>query len=107
MPRVFIDDKEINRVLARFPFDRDLSWAEHTTKARKDLLAMKAVALSGVNQRILLVLYQTLVLSVIDYGFGLMTLADTQLKRFDTIQNEAMCIILRCTRDKSSDAMQY
>merc|ERR1711923_90331 len=98
MPKVYIDDNEINRVhvlpYLGLLFDRTLSWSDHTTKtitkARKGLLAMKAVASRGVSQRILLLLYQTLVLSVIEYGFGLMTLADTHLKRLDTIQNEAM-----------------
>lgn len=33
-----------------------------------------------------IILYRTLALSVIDYGFGLMTWADTHLKRLDTIQ---------------------
>ena len=42
---------------------------------------------------------------MIDYGFGLMTLADTHLNRLDSIQNEAMRIILRCTRDTSVAAM--
>ena len=65
MTKVFICDKEINRIrvlpyLGLF-FDRTLSWAEDTTKtkAREDLLAMKAVVSSGVSQRVLLILYQT------------------------------------------------
>ena len=95
MRKVFNDDKEIYCVhvllYLGLLFDRALSWAEHTTKtitkARKGHLAMRTVALSGVSQRILMILYQTLVLLVIDYGFGLMTLRDTQLTRLDTIQN--------------------
>ena len=47
-------------------FDRTLTFSDHTTKtitkARKGLLAMKAVASKGISQRILLILYQTLVL---------------------------------------------
>ena len=66
-------------------FDRTLSWAAHKpktiTKARKLLLAMKPVVANGIGQRI-------------DYGFGLMTLTDTHLKRFHSIQSEAMRIIL-------------
>ena len=63
-----------------------LSRAEHTIiQSRQCFLAMKAVASRGVRQRILLLLYQTLVLSIIEYGFGLMTLTDTHLKRLDTI----------------------
>ena len=89
MPKVFIDGSEINRVhllpYLGLLFDRTLSFSEHTTKtiskARKGLQTMRAVAAKGISQRILLLLYQTLVLSKIEYGFGLMTLADTHLKR--------------------------
>ena len=115
MPKVYIAGKEISRVhilpYLGFLFDRTLSWGAHTsktiTKARKGLLAMKAVAAKGISQRILLILFRTLVLSVIDYGFGLMTLADTHLNRLDSIQNEAMRIILGCTRDTSAAAMRH
>jgi ribonuclease HI len=115
MPKVFIDGNEINRVhllpYLGLLFDRTLSFSEHTTKtiskARKGLQAMRAVAAKGISQRILLLLYQTLVLSKIEYGFGLMTLADTHLKRLDTIQNEAMRIILGCTKDTSAAAMRH
>ena len=48
-----------------------------------------------------------IVLLVIDYGFGLMTLADTHLNRLDSIQNEAMRIILGCTRDTSAATMRH
>ena len=116
MPKVHIAGKEISRVhMHILPylgllFDRTLSWCAHTsktiTKARKGLLAMKAAAAKGISQRILLILFRTLVLSIIDYGFGLMTLADTHLNRLDSIQNEAMRIILRCFRDTSTAAMR-
>ena len=49
----------------------------HITKARKWLLAMHAVAVKEICR--------TLVLSVTDYRFGLMTLADTNLKRLDLV----------------------
>ena len=66
------------------PWSRALSWAEHTTetttKTMKDFLAMKPEASTDVSQMIHLILYQPLVLSVIDYGFSLMTLADTHPK---------------------------
>ena len=72
MSKVFINcgivvykDKEISRVhvlpyMALF-FGIILSWAERTTKARKCLLAMKAVASRGVSQMTVLILYQTTV----------------------------------------------
>ena len=58
-------------------------------------------------QRILFILYQTLVLSVIDYGFGLLTLSATQLRRLEVVQNEGMRTVLGCTRDTSAEAMRH
>ena len=60
-----------------------------------------------MSQKILAMLYQTLVLSVVDYGFGLLTLSKSQLGRLEVIQNEAMRAILGCTKDTSAEAMQY
>ena len=53
------------------------------------------------------ILFQTLVLSVVEYGFRLLTLSKTQLNRLEVIQNEAMRAILGCTRDTSAEAMRY
>ena len=61
----------------------------------------------NMPQRILLILYQTLVLSVVDYGFGLLTLSKTQLERLEVIQNQGMRTILGCTRDTSCEAMRH
>ena len=52
-------------------------------------------------------MYQTLVLSVVEYGFGLLTLSKSQLGRLEVIQNEAMRAILGCTKDTSAEAMRY
>ena len=60
-----------------------------------------------MNQKILIILYQTLVLSVVEYGLGLLTLSKTQLQRLEVIQNEGMRTILGCTRDTSAEAMRY
>ena len=65
------------------------------------------MACMSMPQRILLILYQTLVLSVVDYGFGLLTLSKTQLERLEVIQNQGMRIILGCTRDTSCEAMRH
>ena len=53
-------------------------------------------------QSILFIIFQFLVLSVIDYGPGILTLSATQLKRLDVIQNEDICVIKGCTKDTSS-----
>ena len=55
----------------------------------------------------MLILYQTLILSVVDYGFGLLTLSKTQLQRLEVIQNQGMRTILRCTRDTSCKAILH
>ena len=45
--------------------------------------------------------------SVIKYRFGLLTLSVAQIKRLETIQNEAMRVILGCTKDTSAEAMRH
>ena len=84
-------------------FDRTLSFGTHVdntiTKARKGPSAVKVMASAMMPQRILFLMMQLVVLSVIDYGLGLLTLSNTQLERLERIQNEAMRTVLGCTRD--------
>ena len=77
------------------------------SKARKGLNALKVMACLSMPQRILFILFQTLVLSVVDYGFGLLTLSKAQLNRLEVIQNQGMRTILGCTRDTSCEAMRH
>ena len=58
-------------------------------------------------QKVLLILFKALVLSVVDYGLGLLTLSTAQLRRLDVIQNDGMRNILGFTKDTSSEAMRY
>ena len=76
-------------------------------KARKGINVLKVIACTNMHQRVLLILYQTLILSVIDYGFGIFTLSKTQLQRLEVIQNQGMRNILCCTRDTSFEAMRH
>ena len=46
------------------------------------------MAIRRMPQRILFILYRTLVLSVIDYAFGLLTLFATHLCHVEVVQNE-------------------
>ena len=43
----------------------------------------------------------------VDYGLGLLTVSRTSLDKLERIQNEAMRLILGCTRDTSCEAMRY
>ena len=62
------------------------------------LSVLKAMAAKGIDQRHLLLLYQSVVLSVTDYGLGLTTVAQTNLLKLDRVQNEAMRDILGTTK---------
>ena len=76
-------------------------------KARKGLAALKTMAAAFMHQRLLLLLYHSLILSVVEYGLGLLTISSTQLNRLETIQDEAMRVILGCTRPTSTAAMRF
>ena len=115
LPSVSIGGKDIGRVQCfkylGISFDRCLSFKEHVNhivkKARKGLSALKCIAGAKMPQRIIALAYRSLVLPIIEYGLGLLTLSPTQVKRLDVIQNEAMRIILGCTRCTSTQAMRY
>ena len=102
MPVVYIEGKELKREqylkYLGITFDRSMCGSEHITrtiiKARKGLVALKTMAIARMSQKVLAMLFQTLVLSVIEYGFGLLTLSKSQLNRLEVIQNEAMRVIL-------------
>ena len=115
MPDLSISGQVINREISLrylgLIFDRTLSGKEHISriviKARKGLNAVKLMARDGMPQKILCLLFDMLVLSQVDYGFGLLTLSKTQLQRLDVIQNEGMRAILGCTKDTAAAAMRY
>ena len=75
-------------------FDRMLMYKTQveSTKLRckKGLSAPKAVASKGIEQYHLVLLYQSVLLNVIDYGLGLTTLSQSNLLKLDRAQNEAM-----------------
>ena len=92
-------------------FDRMLTFNKHVEatalKCKKGLGALKAMAAKGIEQRHLFLLYQSVVLSRIDYGLGLTTMSQTNLQKLERIQNEAMRTILGTTKDTPIDAMRY
>jgi ribonuclease HI len=92
-------------------FDRCLGFKDHVDhvilRARKGLAAMRVMTASGFEQRLLVLLCQGLVFSVIDYALAILTISKTQTERLERIQNEAMRIILGCTGDTSTRAMRF
>ena len=92
-------------------FDRMLTFRQHveatTVKCRRGLSVLKAMASKGIEQRHLFRLYQSVVLSTMDYGLGLTTISRTNLQKLDRVQNEAMRTILGTTKDTPIEAMRY
>ena len=76
-------------------------------KCKKGLSALKAMAVKGIEQRHLFLLYQSVVLSVSDYGLGLTTMAQTNLLKLDRVQNMAMRVIFGTTKDTPIDSMRF
>ena len=115
MPDVTISDQVISRETSMrylgLIFDRTLSGREYISKlvmkAGKGLKVVKLMAHDGMPQRILCLLFDMLVLSQVDYGFGLWTLSKTQLNRLDVIQNEGMRAILGCAKDTAAAPMRH
>ena len=76
-------------------------------RSQEGLSALKNITAIDMEQRMLFTLYQHLILSVIDYGLGLLTVSKSQLVKLERIQNAAMRVILGCTRDTPVVCMQY
>ena len=87
MPAITVDGAVVERTNhlrhLRVHFDRMLTYRQHveTTalKCKKGLSVLQAMAAKGIEQRQLLLLYQNVVLSVIDYGLGLTAMSQTNL----------------------------
>ena len=98
MPAVTLDGAVVERTshlrYLGIHYDRMLTYRKHveTTapKCKKGLSVPKAMAAKGIEQRHLFLLYQSVVLSVTDYGPGLTTMSQTNLLKLDRVQNEAM-----------------
>ena len=48
-----------------------------------------------------------MVLSVVDYGLGLTTVAQTNLLKLDKVQNQAMRVVLGTTKDTLIETMGF
>ena len=76
-------------------------------ESRKGLVALKTMASCDMPQCILITLFNNLIVSVIEYGLGLLTLSAAQHKRLEVIYNEGMQVILGCTDDASAVDMRH
>ena len=76
-------------------------------KFKKCQSVLKSMAAKGIEQRHLFLLYQSVVLSVTDYGLGLKTMAQTNLLKLDRMQNEAIWVKLGTTKDTPMETMRF
>ena len=75
---------------------------------QESLSVLKIIEAAGsIEQRHLFLLYQSVALSVTDYGLGLTTTAQTNLLKLDSVQNEAMRVILGTTKDTPTETMRF
>lgn len=92
-------------------FDRSLSYMYHVEhmvqKCKRGLAFLKTMAATHLEQRLLFLIYYQVVLSVIEYGLGILTLSRSQRERLERIQNEGIRIVLGCTRDTPIQTMRY
>ena len=115
MPAVSFNGEAIERTNSLrylgIHFDRMLTYKTQveSTKltCKKGLSVLKAMASKGIEQRHLFLLFQSVILSVIDYGLGLTTLSQSNLLTLDRVQNEAMRVILGTTKDTPIETMRY
>ncbi|RUS78680.1 hypothetical protein EGW08_013568 [Elysia chlorotica] len=67
----------------------------------------KMMASAHIQQNVLFVMFQLLILSVLDYGLGCLTLSEANLLKLERLQNEAMRTVLGCTRDTHIICMRF
>ncbi|RUS78738.1 hypothetical protein EGW08_013489 [Elysia chlorotica] len=65
------------------------------------------MASAHIQQNVLFVMFQLLILSVLDYGLGCLTLSEANLLKLERLQNEAMRAVLGCTRDTHIICMRF
>ena len=116
MPAVSLNGNIIERTNSPkylgFHFDRMLTYktqVESTQlRCKKVLSTLKAMAAKGMELRHLLLLYQCVMLRVLDCGLCLTTLSHSQssLLKLERVQNEAMRVILGTTKGTSIKAMR-
>ena len=76
-------------------------------RAHPALNALKAATGRKAEERYLLTLYKSLVLSTIDYEWPIISISQNQMNRLERLQNIGLRIITGCTRSTSIVALQY
>lgn len=67
---------------------------------------MSVMAAENCEQRHLVLLYQGLVIPVVEYALVILTRSHKQAERLEIIQNDGMRFVHRCTTDTAWKAMR-
>ena len=115
MPAVSLDVAVVERTshlrYLGIHFERILTYRKHVEatalKCKKGQSVFKAMVAKGIEHRHFFLLYQSVALSVVDYGLGLTTMAQTNLLNLDKVQNQAMRVVLGTTKDTPTETMGF
>ena len=92
-------------------FEKMLTYKTYveSTKSRckKGLSTLKAISFKSIEQRHLFLLHHSVILSIVDYDLGLTTLSQSNLLKLDTVQDQAMRVILGTTKDTPFETVRY
>ena len=92
-------------------FDPRLSFTNHVNtmlqRVSRGVNALRAAAGRKAQERHLLMLYTSLVLSVIDYALPMLQLSLNQLNRLERVQNTCLRIVTGCTRSTPISALHF
>ena len=93
-------------------FDSKLNWNDHVTyvvdKCKKRTNIMRAISGNswGANKKTLLIVYRSLIRSILDYGaIALDSMSETNKKKFETIQAQALRICSGALRGTANAAL--
>ncbi len=91
--------------------DSQLNFTEHINcalqRATKGISALRAAAGRRAEERHLVMLYKSLVRSIIDYALPMLQLSQNQLNRVESMQNTCLRIITGCTRSTPIPVLLY
>ena len=85
-------------------FDRMLTYKTQVQQQKTGLPALEAMASKGIEQLNLFLPYHSVALGGTDYCVGLTTLSQFDLLKVDSVQDEAMRVILGTTKDTPFEA---
>ena len=92
--------------LSEIPCDRLRQYSD-LLKCKESLPVSKVVVANGIEKHHLFLLYESVAVSGIDYGQGIIQMAQTILLKLDRVQNEAIRVMLGTTKDTPTETIRF